>query len=242
MKIIITLLAVAFLIIFASAFTSTAKIKFSKKLSKYCKTLPPEFNKISDERKKYILEMGDYVIQKRVAKQKCNLLFICTSNSRRSHMAQIWAYTASLYYGIDSIETFSGGTEAYKVNINAINAMRRAGITASSNRIGDNPIWTIGIGKNAGQLLIYSKKYANAQNPKSNFGAFMVCSEADKSCPTIEGADIRIGLSFEDPKYYDDTPSQNQKYDERCYQIAAEMFFMFDYVKQKLILKTESKK
>ena len=86
MKKTINLLAIAFLIIFASAFTSTPKVIFAKKLSKYCKTLPNEFNQISDERKKDIMEMGDYIIKKRVANTKCNLLFICTSNSRRSHM------------------------------------------------------------------------------------------------------------------------------------------------------------
>ena len=242
MKKLINPLVIAFVILVATAFTSTTKVKFAKALSKYCKSLPNEFNQISTERKKDIMEMGDYVFKKRVANTKCNILFICTSNSRRSHMAQIWAYTASLYYGIDSIDTFSGGTEATKVNINAINALRRAGFSAGSNNVGDNPNWTIGIGKNAGQLLIYSKKYTNAQNPKNNFGAFMVCSDADKSCPNVEGAELRIALPYEDPKYYDNTPSQDQKYDERCRQIAVEMFFMFDYIKQKLILKTESKR
>ena len=242
MKTKIKILSITVCIAIVSSFTNTPKVKFSKKLSKYCKTLPNGFSKISDERKKDITEMGDYIIKKRLENKKCNLLFICTSNSRRSHMAQIWAYSASLYYGVDSVFTFSGGTEATKVNINAINALKRSGFSASSNGTGDNPVWTIGIGDNAGQFVIFSKKYTHSQNPKIDFGAFMVCSEADKSCPVVEGADIRIGLPYEDPKYYDNTPSQDQKYDERCHQIATEMFFMFDYVKQKLILKSESKK
>jgi hypothetical protein len=49
-------------------------------------------------------------------------------------------------------------------------------------------------------------------------------------------------MPYDDPKYFDGTPSQNQKYDERCREIAREMFFIMDHVKQKLILKMEAKK
>jgi arsenate reductase (thioredoxin) len=241
MKTTVKAIVIVLCLTLMSSFTKGPKIKFAKQLSKYCKTLANDFDKISEERKNDLIEMGDYIITKRVENKKCNLLFICTSNSRRSHMAQIWAYTASLYYGVDSIFTFSGGTEATKVNINAISAIRRCGFSASTSDGGDNPVWTIGMGANAGQFLIFSKKYAHSQNPKTDFGAFMVCSQADKSCPVVEGADIRIALPYDDPKYFDNTPSQDQKYDERCRQIATDMFFMFDYVKQKLILKSESK-
>jgi hypothetical protein len=242
MKTTIKIITIAICLAFVSSFTNGPKIKFAKKLSVYCKTLPDDFDKISEERKKDIIEMGDYIIEKRSENKKCNLLFVCTSNSRRSHMAQIWAYTASLYYGVDSIFTFSGGTEATKVNINAINAIRRCGFSASTTNESNNPIWTIGFGTSTGQFPIFSKKYTHSQNPKAHFCAFMVCAEADKSCPVVDGADIRIALPYDDPKHFDNTPSQDQKYDERCHQIATEMFFMFDYVKQKSILKTESKR
>jgi hypothetical protein len=90
--------------------------------------------------------------------------------------------------------------------------------------------------------MIYSKKYDNFQNPKSNFIAVMVCSEADKSCPIVPGSNGKIGLPYEDPKYYDNTPSEEQKYDETCRLIALELFFVADYVKTKLILAKEKLK
>lgn len=225
-----------------SSFVSSPKVRFSKKLANYVKTLPDEFGQITLERKSTLTELGNYIITERLAGKSCNLLFICTSNSRRSHMGQVWAYTAGLYYGIDSIYTFSGGTEATKVNINAISALRRSGFSANTSGVGVNPGWTIGIGENAGQFMIFSKKYDSSQNPKTKFAAIMVCSEADKSCPVVDGADIRLPMPYDDPKYYDNTPSQDQKYDERCRQIAREMFFLMDYVKSKLILKRESNK
>jgi hypothetical protein len=35
----------------------------------------------------------------------------------------------------------------------------------------------------------------------------MVCSEADKSCPSVDGAELRVGMPYDDPKYFDGTPS-----------------------------------
>lgn len=216
--------------------------RFYKKLQNYTNSLTSEYGTIEEERRKELRVLGDYIIERKVEHSTTNLLFICTSNSRRSHMAQIWAKTAAMYYGIDSLWTFSGGTEATKVNINAINALRRCGFSISSNNAGDNPIWTVNTGKSSEGWMIFSKKYDHSSNPKSSFGAIMVCSEADKSCPVVDGADIRVPMPYDDPKYFDNTPSQDLKYDERCRQIAREMFFVMDYVKTKLVQSTEAKK
>jgi arsenate reductase len=234
-------LAALFLgVLLISSFKNHSKL--SKKLTHYSKGVISEFALISDERKKDLKEIGDYIVEQRSANKTCKLLFICTSNSRRSHMGQIWASTASRYFGVDSVVAFSGGTEATKVNINAIKALKRCGFGASSAGNSENPVWTIVNGIAGAEQLIYSKKYDDIQNPKKDFVALMVCSEADKSCPIVDGADLRVALPYEDPKHFDNTPSQDLKYDERCREIAREMYFMFDYVKQKLIVKTESKK
>lgn len=218
------------------------KLNLYKPLKKYVTSVVSEFNLITEERKKELIEIGNYVIEQRSENKTCNLLFICTSNSRRSHMAQVWAQTASLYYGIDSVFTFSGGTEATRVHPNTISALKRAGFNITTSQAGDNPTWFVTLGDKLGQWSIVSKKYNSIINPKNNFCAAMVCSEADKSCPAVEGADLRLALPYDDPKYYDNTPSQDLKYDERCRQIAREMLFMMDYVKQKMIIKFESKK
>ncbi len=234
------------ILLFAMCFSfisfKSSKVEFYKKLKKYCHSLPGEFNQIPEERKKELIEIGDYIIEQQLAKKSSRLLFICTSNSRRSHMAQIWAQSATFYYGLDSIWTFSGGTEATRVHPNTVSALRRCGFSVTTSTADDNPTYFVTAGNTLGQWAIFSKKYNNIINPKSNFCAAMVCSEADKSCPSVDGADLRVGLPYEDPKYYDGTPSQDQKYDERCRQIAREMFFMMDYAKQKMILKIESKK
>ena len=59
----------------------------------------------------------------------------------------------------------------------------------------------------------------------------MTCAHADKNCPFIAGALARIPVRYEDPKAFDDTPLQLEKYKERSIQIATEMKYVFAEVK-----------
>ena len=217
-------------ILTVSSFKKTEKVKFYPKLSTYCSQLSTEFDQITEERKAELKSIAQFVVEQRNGQKPANLLFVCTSNSRRSHMAQVWSQIASYYYSIDSVFTFSGGTEQTRVNMNAIDALTRTGIEMYSNNQGDNPLRYLKIGKNINPWVIFSKKYTDVTNPKNNFAAVMVCSEADKGCPIVDGADLRIGLPYDDPKEFDNSPLKEAKYDERCRQIAREMFYLMDLV------------
>lgn len=223
-------IALFFTSIFVFSFKSKEKAAFNSKLSTYCAVLPNQFNQIPEARKSELKEIANFILEQKKQHLPSNLLFVCTSNSRRSHMAQVWAQIASYYYGIDSVFTFSGGTEQTRVNSNAIEAFQRTGIEIYSNNQGDNPLRYVRIGDKWNPWVIFSKKYTDATNPKTNFAAIMVCAEADKACPFVEGADLRIGLPYQDPKEFDNSPLKAAKYDERCKQIATEMFFVMDIV------------
>ncbi len=119
-------------------------------------------------------------------------------------------------------------------------ALERAGFNATGVQSGDNPVYTLSNG--SASYIMYSKKYTDRQNPQKDFGAIMVCSDADKSCPIVQGAEARFSLPFEDPRYYDNTPSQDTKYDETVRLIAREMFYLVDYVKIQTNLKLEANK
>jgi len=216
-----------------SSFKKSEKVEFHPKLSTYCNKLSEEFMQIPEERKVELKEIAIFIVEQRKEHKPANLLFVCTSNSRRSHMSQVWAQIASYYYAIDSVFTFSGGTEQTRVNINAIDAFNRTGIEIYSNNQGDNPLRYVRIGNKINPWVIFSKKYTDATNPKHNFAAVMVCSEADKACPFVEGAELRIGLPYQDPKEFDNSPLKEAKYDERCRQIAREMFYIMDFVSKK---------
>jgi len=216
-----------------SSFKQIEKKEFYPKLSTYCDKLSDEFIQIPEERKAELKEIANFIVEQRKEHKPTNLLFVCTSNSRRSHMAQVWSQIASYYYNIDSVFTFSGGTEQTRVNINAIDALNRAGIEIYSNNIGDNTLRYVRVGNKINPWVIFSKKYTDATNPKNNFAAVMVCSEADKACPFVEGAELRIGLPYQDPKEFDNSLLKEAKYDERCRQIAREMFYIMDFVSKK---------
>ncbi|WP_223816708.1 hypothetical protein [Sphingobacterium arenae] len=66
---------------------------------------------VSEERKTILQPLIDFVQQKADSAEDINLNFICTHNSRRSHLAQIWAQVASAYFDIPNVHCYSGGTE-----------------------------------------------------------------------------------------------------------------------------------
>jgi hypothetical protein len=207
------------------------KANLNADLLKYCSSLSSEFNQIPSDRKEYLNELVSYIAEQQKAQKAINLVFVCTSNSRRSHMAQVWSQIASYYYDINNVNTFSGGTEKTKVNKNALLALEKTGIVLQSHQQSENPVWFAFVGVKFTPMILFSKVYTDSTNPSKNFGAVMVCAEANESCPIVSGADFRLGLPYQDPKAFDNTAQQNEKYDERCRQIAREMFYVFSQIK-----------
>ncbi|MBK6947106.1 MAG: protein-tyrosine-phosphatase [Haliscomenobacter sp.] len=188
-----------------------------------------EISRITPERKQALSQIARFVEEQKKAENPVNLTFICTHNSRRSHMSQIWASVAVFCYGIDGVEMYSGGTEATAFNPRAVAAMDRAGFRIQ-NPGGENPHYLVVYSDQSAALECFSKTYDDPFNPKQHFAAVMTCSEADKNCPLVAGASDRISIPYEDPKEADGTPEETARYDERCAQIAAEMFYVFSQV------------
>jgi arsenate reductase (thioredoxin) len=238
-----TIIGVSLLLILLSQSLAFGQKKKAKQirifpaLEIYVKELPNEFSKISADRKENLQEAGDYITKQLKLNQQVNLLFICTHNSRRSQIGQVWANVASIYYGFDQkrIATFSGGTEATAFNERAVNALKKAGFKIEKNvGVKNNPRYSVSFSMDKGTFFMYSKKFSDIQNPQRNFAALMVCSQAAETCPIVPGADIRVLMPYEDPKSYDGKPEETQKYDETCRLIAREMFFLFEYVKSQI--------
>jgi len=131
---------------------------------------------------------------------------------------------AAAYYGINKIETYSGGTEATALNPRVIAALRRVGFEISSSG-GSNAHYFITYAKDLPPLECWSKAYDDPANPNREFAAVLTCSEADENCPFIPGAHLRLPLPYDDPKVADDGPAEATCYDERTRQIGREMFF-----------------
>ena len=173
--------------------------------------------------------LSSYIFEKISQRETAALNFICTHNSRRSHLGQIWLQMAAAYYDIDLVEAYSGGTEETAFNPRAVAALQRAGFAVEVGT-GENPRYEISSSLGNLHLVSFSKKYDHLENPKKDFCAVMTCAEADEACPVIFGADLKVKLLYEDPKSADGTDHERTAYDERCFQIATEMFYVMKQV------------
>lgn len=186
---------------------------------------------LSEGRKAILNQIADFVRERKQNEQPVNLIFICTHNSRRSHMSQIWAATAAAYYAIEGIHTYSGGTEATAFHQNAIAAIARAGFKINNPTPQEaNPHYQVSYAEEIPAMECFSKKYDDPYNVSENFLAIMNCSQADAECPFVPGAASRVALSYEDPKAADDTEQEATTYDERCREIAIELFYLMSQV------------
>ncbi len=199
--------------------------KLNDQLQTYCTTLEGEFALIPESRQQELAELGDYISQKTKAGEAAKLNVICTHNSRRSHIGQLWLAAAATFYGVEGVATYSGGTEATAFNPRAVAAMRRAGFAISGDETQSNPCYLAKLGESIEEITLFSKKYDDPFNPQQGFAAIMVCSDADEACPFIPGAEKRFAIRYDDPKVSDGTPAEAATYDERCRQIGREMLF-----------------
>ena len=187
--------------------------------------------KINEERKTKLKPLIDYIQQNVDDTKNINISFICTHNSRRSHLAQIWAQIASKYFNIPEVNCFSGGTEETALFPKVAETLINQGLTIFRISDNDNPVYAIKYSENALPIIGFSKKYDSPFNPISEFAAIMTCSQADGGCPFIAGAEKRIPITYEDPKLSDNTPEQSQVYAQRSLEIANEMFYVFSMIK-----------
>lgn len=189
------------------------------------------FALISNERKELLNELARYISQKVRNHEEVKLNYICTHNSRRSHMGQIWGQTAAEYYGIVNVKCFSGGTEATAFNLRAVKAIREFGFIITQKDNSGNPLYLVNYADEKEPLKCFSKVYNDEFNPQNNFAAIMTCSDADENCPVVFGAEARFPIRYKDPKEYDNTELEAKMYKERFEEIGREMLYLFSRVK-----------
>lgn len=190
-----------------------------------------DVNSVTIERKKVLQPLVDFIQDKRDKNEAANINFICTHNSRRSHLSQIWAQTMAAYFQVDKVVCYSGGTEATALFPVVAKTLQNTGFKVNTISQGNNPIYAIKYEDNSSPIIGFSKTFDDSFNPVSNFAAVLTCSQADEGCPFIAGAEKRIPVTYEDPKVFDNTPQQEEKYNERSLQIATEMFYVFSQIK-----------
>ncbi|HXJ56190.1 MAG TPA: protein-tyrosine-phosphatase [Verrucomicrobiae bacterium] len=230
-----TIITVGLIVLGCAACSSTRQSQSNQNLlpalRPYINEVTYELGMVSADRKVVLNEIVSSIAAQLEAGKPAKLTFICTHNSRRSHMSQIWAQTAAYYYGLERVEAFSGGTESTACNCRTVTAMRRAGFDIQDATTGDNPLYLVRYAADRPPIRAYSKVYNTDSNPKQDFIALMTCSVADKTCPVVAGAIGRFAIHYADPRLCDDTPTETTAYNERCREIAREMFYIMSEVR-----------
>ena len=188
--------------------------------------------RISEERKRILQPLIQFISSKLSKNEEVRLNFICTHNSRRSHLSQIWAQTMANYYQIENVFCYSGGTEATAMFPKVAETLTNQGFEILKLSETENPVYAVKFAENEHAVICFSKKYNDDFNPKSAFAAILTCDSADENCPIVYGAEARISIKYEDPKKSDGTAEMNETYFNRSLEIATEMKFVFENLRK----------
>lgn len=200
-------------------------MKLFSSLNTYIESLT--IDTISEDRKAVLQQLVTYLSKRKASAEASSLNFICIHNSRRSHLAQVWAQTMAKYFNNPEITCFSGGTEATAMYPQVAETLKNVGFKIEAISTGDNPVYSIKYSSNQMPIIGFSKTYDNNFNPSEDFAAVMVCDAAAEACPYVGEADSRMSITYEDPKAFDKSDEKVLRYEDRSRQIATEMKWIF---------------
>ncbi len=183
-------------------------------------------------RRAVLTELARFVAAARRAGEKAHLLSVCTHNSGRSVLGEVWWSAAAAWFGLhDTVVSLSGGTHATAINPRVLHALVRAGFEVREPSADapegspGNPVYTVSHAEGLPALRLWSKRFVDLALPAGRLAAVMNCSEADAACPVVPGAALRVSLPYADPRAADDAPDEREIYDARCDQVGTECLF-----------------
>lgn len=186
----------------------------------------------SEERHNLLMRIASSITDEYNERDRLNINFICTHNSRRSQMGQVWAFYAVEYFELDNIFSYSGGTEVTAFHRNTVKCLQRVGFEFSVVDFShQNPRYLISFKGTNKSILGFSKVFDNEENIYP-YLVITTCDSAHANCPFIPDAIHRFHLPFVDPKTSDGTDQMCETYTATSKQIAAEMYLIFQEVKR----------
>jgi arsenate reductase len=148
--------------------------------------------------------------------------------------AQVWAHYAADFFKLSDIHCFSGGTSVTALNRNTVMALQQTGFIFKLTKFShSNPHYRITYADSEKAIMGFSKLFDDETINKP-FIAITTCDNADENCPFIPNARLRFHLPFVDPKKYDHTKYQTEKYMATSKRIAGEMHFLFEKINNSL--------
>ena len=203
-------------------------MKLNTKIDTLVASLRMQYDQIDFDRKVVLIDLSEIITQELNFNKAVDLNFICTHNSRRSQLAQIWMKAAAIYFDIKNINTYSGGTEATAFNHRMVTALIDEGFELEKLDESENPKYKLNLSSEISHNIYFSKKYDHETNPSSGSLAIMVCDDANESCPIVHGAKEKHSLTYKDPKAFDDSPKESKMYTEKVFEIGRELLFLME--------------
>jgi len=203
-------------------------MKFHPEMKGFLKSIATQ--NIPENRKKTLQQLAALINEVKEANGHVNLNFICTHNSRRSQMAELTMRLFAFKHDLDFISTYSGGTEATALNHRVVNALESHGFQVTVAEEGENPIYAINFSEERDEEpAMFSKTFDDESSPEKMI-AVMVCGDAEENCPFIPAAEHRFALTYEDPKFSDDTAEEELVYQNKVLEISSEMNFLCEQI------------
>ena len=207
-------------------------LKTNTKMVKYFFETSQKNTVIDDNRKELLLKIANKIAVN-YNNNDININFICTHNSRRSQLGQVWSFFAADYFKLP-INAFSGGTEVTAFHRNTVKTLTEVGFKFDVDEFSHtNPIYRISFSDDKPSLLGFSKLYNNIEN-KTPYFVLTTCNNADENCPFIPEAIDRFHVPYTDPKHSDDSAIQDETYLKTSRIIAAHMYYLFNEIKKLL--------
>lgn len=208
---------------------ASGRIRLAR-LRDYVAARTREFGLIEPERRAELVQLSRYIEAMRATGKPVRLTFVCTANSRRSQLAEIWAATAAAHYNVPHIETYSGGTGVSAFNKRISRTLTSAGFDVVM-RPGYNSQVQVRYSDREPPMVCYSKPYNDPVNPREDYIAVMLCEDADAACPVMPGSTYRVSIPYIDPRLSDHSEDERETYHERNAQIAREMLFVMSLIR-----------
>lgn len=202
-------------------------MNYYQKIDNYLKQCQNGSASISEPRKEELKALAQSIMDLKSTSPEANVVFICTHNSRRSQIAELFFRLSIRYFGLKGVHGYSGGTEATAFYPSAVKACRDKGVAMiqKSGSIVNHTYLTV-YKFHLDVIRQFSKKYNDPHNPSKNFVAVMVCDSANESCPLIPDCFARIPLLYVDPKFSDQTDKEEETYALKVDEIAIEMNYL----------------
>jgi hypothetical protein len=203
-------------------------------LNEYVRDFPKEFRKIPEERRFRLNEMVYFLEGQYQNNAPWQITFISTNESTVGQMAKAWSKAAAYYFGFKNFEPYSGGIKPGEISVRTIVALEKAGFIVYKSHINEVDVYRIKYSFNLEPVIAFPKKINHTKNPGNNFMAVILDGNADLNINNVRGTYDRLFLEYEDPKGYEGSDLENQKFNESCRQVAVEMFYVFSQLKKRL--------